>query len=517
MKSSLRTRLIVLFVGMLLFSIMSILAINMFFLPSFYQSRKIANMKATYNDVVDACKTIDVENATEEEANKVFDKLDIIGSNANVEVYIVQIEASAVSGDIAELRFFYPYDSKHLKMATIEQLDKYLKAIYFHTPLSNECETLLKEGNCAIYKMYDKRVASNYIELTGSMPGNYWVYLRTNYQGIQESSAMSNQFLLYVGAFVTIFAVIIIFFVGRSFTKPILRLAKHAQRMKSLDFSSRYTEKRKDEIGFLGESMNAMSDKLENTILELKNANNELKLDLERKAKLEQMRQEFLSNVSHELKTPIALIQGYAEGLLDNVNDDPESRAFYCDVIIDEASKMNTTVKRLLSLNQLEFGDEPVMLVHFDLNELIKNVVNSTEILFSQKGIELFFTPAEDSIFVWADEYMIEEVVTNYISNAINHVSNENKIEIKTNIDESNSLVRVSVFNTGEQIPEEEIPKIWSKFYKVDKARTREYGGNGIGLSIVKAIMEAHNQKYGLVNYNNGVEFWFELDIKNDE
>ena len=206
------------------------------------------------------------------------------------------------------------------------------------------------------------------------------------------------------------------------------------------------------------------------------------------------------------------MIQGYAEGLQENINDDPESREFYCDVIVDEANKMNKMVKRLLSLNQLEFGNGQVHLEHFDLNGVIDSVVSFSDILFQQKGVTLSYHRSDEPVMVWADEYMIEEVVTNYISNALNHVKYDNKIEIKMTKEEG--TVRTSVFNTGDPIPDEDIDKIWSKFYKVDKARTREYGGNGIGLSIVKAVMEAHNQKYGVKNYDNGVEFWFELDIK---
>jgi signal transduction histidine kinase len=256
--------------------------------------------------------------------------------------------------------------------------------------------------------------------------------------------------------------------------------------------------------------MNALSDKLEETISELKTANNELQLDLQRRTEQEEMRQEFLANVSHELKTPIALIQGYAEGLQENINEDVESREFYCEVIVDEANKMNKMVKRLLSLNQLEFGNGQVHLEHFDLNSVLDSVVNATDILFKQKEVTLSYQKTDNPVMVWADEYMIEEVVTNYVSNALNHVKYDKKIEIKAISDEE--VVRVSVFNTGDPIPETELDKIWSKFYKVDKARTREYGGNGIGLSIVKAVMEAHNQKYGVKNYDNGVEFWFELD-----
>ena len=221
------------------------------------------------------------------------------------------------------------------------------------------------------------------------------------------------------------------------------------------------------------------------------------------------MRKEFLSNVSHELKTPIALIQGYAEGLKECINEDDESRDFYCDVIIDESAKMNEMVKKLLTLNQLEFGKDQVTMERFELTELIRGVVQSTRILAEQKEVRVIFQE-EDPVYVWGDEFKIEEVVTNYVSNALNHVKYSNTIEIR--ILQEDKKVRVTVFNTGDPIPEEDLDKIWIKFYKVDKARTREYGGSGIGLSIVKAIMESMNQKCGVQNYDNGVEFWFELE-----
>lgn len=323
---------------------------------------------------------------------------------------------------------------------------------------------------------------------------------------------MSNQFLMYLGIVVVIAGMFIMFLVTNQYTKPILQLAQHAKDMQRLDFSMRYQGERDDEIGMLGDSMNALSDKLEQTISELKTANNELQLDLQRRSEQEQMRQEFLANVSHELKTPIALIQGYAEGLQENISDDEESRDFYCEVIVDEADKMNKMVKKLLSLNQLEFGNGQVHLEHFDLSDVIKSVLNATDILFKQADIKLSYHESPTPLMVWADEYMVEEVVMNYISNALNHVKYDKIIEIKTT--QTDSHVRTSVFNTGDAIPEEDIKKIWNKFYKVDKARTREYGGNGIGLSIVKAVMVAHNQRYGVRNYENGVEFWFELDRK---
>jgi signal transduction histidine kinase len=279
-----------------------------------------------------------------------------------------------------------------------------------------------------------------------------------------------------------------------------------------LDFEAKYRSGGQNEIGVLGANFNLMSEKLEEAVSELKNANYELQKDIEQKEKLENMRTEFIGNVSHELKTPIALIQGYAEGLKEGISDSPESREFYCDVIIDEANKMNQLVKNLLTLNQLEAGEE-VVLERFDIVELVRGIIQSNDIRIQQKEADVRFH-AKDSLYVWADELKVEQVFLNYFSNALNHVDNEKVIDVRIESDEERAKAKVTVFNTGKQIPEEDLEEIWDKFYKVDKARTREYGGHGIGLSIVKAILDSFHQEYGVVNYENGVAFWFELDLK---
>ena len=512
MKRSLRTRLIIIFSSMLIVTIGTICLANVVLLPSFYQNTKVNQMQGVYSRTVKICEDVDWENLNVTAQNKIYDKLDTLSINANVSIYVVQIKAYRGSGDITALQYVYPAGSDRLQQVSRSQLSKYVKEMYYNEPLGDNCQIINQTVNYSMYKVYDDRVESNFIELTGRMPDDYWVYLRTNYQSIQESASVSNQFLMCLGIIVVITGMFIMFLVTNQYTKPILQLAQHAKDMQRLDFSMRYQGERDDEIGMLGDSMNALSDKLEQTISELKTANNELQLDLQRRSEQEQMRQEFLANVSHELKTPIALIQGYAEGLQENISDDEESRDFYCEVIVDDAGKMNKMVKKLLSLNQLEFGNGQVHLEHFDLSSVIKSVLNSTDILFKQADIKLSYHESPTPLMVWADEYMVEEVVMNYISNALNHVKYDKIIEIKTT--QTDSHVRTSVFNTGDAIPEEDIKKIWNKFYKVDKARTREYGGNGIGLSIVKAVMVAHNQRYGVRNYENGVEFWFELDRK---
>ncbi|MBR3636376.1 MAG: GHKL domain-containing protein, partial [Lachnospiraceae bacterium] len=214
------------------------------------------------------------------------------------------------------------------------------------------------------------------------------------------------------------------------------------------------------------------------------------------------------------LKTPIALIQGYAEGLKEGISDDPESRNYYCEVIADEAAKMNELVKELMSLNELEMGDKTVQIERFNINEMILNQIQAMKVLAEQKGVVIVYEPFDYSI--WSDEFKIEEVFRNYLSNAIHHVDKDDngKKEIVIYTVESGDMLRVIVFNTGETIPEESVGKIWDKFYKVDKARTREYGGSGVGLSIVKATMELLGQNYGFDNKENGVEFYFEVQLK---
>ena len=292
-------------------------------------------------------------------------------------------------------------------------------------------------------------------------------------------------------------------------TRPVLRISRVSKRMAELDFSWRCEENRTDELGTLAHSLNEMSQKLSASMTDLKCANEKLQADIERERALEQAQLDFFSAVSHELKTPIALIQGYAEGLTEGMAEDPESRDYYCEVIQDEAGKMNKMVKQLLTLTALEFGNDKPVMEQFDLVTLISGVLSSAKILLQQKEAQVIFD-ASEPVMVWADEFKIEEVVTNYLNNAMNHLDGEKRIEIR--IEKNDKEVKVTVFNTGQNIPEEDLGKLWTKFYKVDKARTRAYGGSGIGLSIVKAIMDSHNKACGVQNVKDGVEFWFTLD-----
>ena len=229
------------------------------------------------------------------------------------------------------------------------------------------------------------------------------------------------------------------------------------------------------------------------------------------------MRKQFISDVSHELKTPIALIQGYAEGLVENVATDEQSQKEYAEVILDEANKMDALVKQLLELMKLEYGKREFNNTNFDIVELIQDVIRKGKVLQEQQQVDVKFE-SDKPIYVYADNFYIEQVMTNYYTNAIKNVKEiQDKKLIEINVEEKENKIKIKVFNTGENIPKDQIEKIWNRFYKVDTSRSRENGGSGIGLSLVKAIMNNYGNDYGVTNKENGVEFYFELDKAKEE
>lgn len=491
-KHSIRTRMTTLFTVVLLAALVSCWLANNFFLERYYVRNKQQVLIDVYGQMDRASRSEELEN------DEFLQRLNAVCESNNIGLLVMGSDGKGVRSSVR--------DSEMLRM----RLYKYLFGQFSKADVG---KVLKEEDHYTIYANTDRVIGGEYLEMTGILAEGELFIVRTALEPIRESVQLANRFLGDVGIIVLLVGVILIQFVSRRISEPILDLARLSERMSNLDFDVKFTGSGEDEITFLGNHMNQLSEALEKTISELKTANNELQRDIEQREKNDEMRKEFLSNVSHELKTPIALIQGYAEGLQECINDDPESRSFYCEVIMDEASKMNTMVKNLLTLNELEFGSEVVTMERFDLAAMIHNMLQSARILFEQKDVRLVFD-VQEPVFVWANEYKLEEVFNNYISNALNHVDGERVVKI-TMLRE-NGKVRTGVFNTGKPIPEDDVDRIWDKFYKVDKARTREYGGSGVGLSIVKAIMESMHQPYGVKNYENGVEFWFELDERAD-
>lgn len=373
----------------------------------------------------------------------------------------------------------------------------------------------IEPGNYRITVRAEEATKNAFITLDGTLNNGYSIKLRTPVAAIEESVGITNQFLLISGTVTVLIGLVFVLFIARSFTKPIRDLSRIAGNVAKLDFSDRYTGRRNDEMADLGNSLNSMSASLEKTISDLKTANLQLLSDNRQKTRQNEAHRAFISNVSHELKTPIALIQTYAEGLRENIAGGGESRDYYCEVIEDEAQKMTEMLKKLTTLMQLEAGGGELVIERFDIAELLRNLMEKNNILFAQRGIVPAAPPARP-VYVWADAFLIENVLTNYLSNALHHVEDGGRVEASVRPVEG-GRVRISVFNTGQPIPEDDLPRIWESFYKVDKARTRAYGGSGIGLSVVAAIMNAHHMPYGVFNREDkrtGVEFYIELESR---
>lgn len=442
-----------------------------------------------------------------------FEMMDAAGESGILETsgFDVDFDNFCANGNVTVMVFKADWTVVRSSISDIDRMLMEFGDILFNNRTG--VEVLLQEENYVLLRKTDTRLDSEYLVLQGTLSNGDQILMRSALESIRESVKISNRFLAYIGILAIVIGAMLTILVSKRITTPLLELTDISKRMTELDFDAKYRpkKKRRNEIDELGDHMNRLSHTLEQTISELKSANNQLLVDIEQKTQIDNRRKEFLSNVSHELKTPLALIQGYAEGLKECINDDEESRNFYCEVIMDEADKMNRMVKKLLTLNQLESGGETVTMERFDLTELIQGVLHASEILIKQNQIRVTEAPAEP-VSVWADEFLAEEIITNYLSNAIHHADGSREIAIRYVRREN--VIRVCVFNTGKQIPEAELEKIWGKFYKVDKARTREYGGSGIGLSIVKAAVESMHRECGVENREDGVEFWFELDAE---
>lgn len=485
---SLTWRLIFTMVGIVAGTVLLCCLFNNTFLEKFYIYHKEQALRTCYRNVFQICEKSDY---TADQYDVAFERL---CSDNNINMLITNADKVLVWTSYSNAQRFQM------------QMDDWI----YGTDRS-KIQVLYSGKDYTLVRQTDERLQSEYLVLLGKLNDGGRVYVRAAVESIRESASITNRFFVSVSAGMILFSILLIVIFSRSISHPLQALSDLSKRMSRLDFDAKFVQSGHGtrEIDELGQSMNELSETLEKTISELKTANISLTQDIEKKEQIDEMRKEFLSNVSHELKTPLALIQGYAEGLSECINDDPESREFYCDVIMDETEKMNHMVRQLLDLNQLEFGNDKVEMTRFNLTELIDGVIASSGIMAQQKQAQILFDP-QGPVYVWGDEFKVEQVITNYLTNAINHVEKEKRITISFRYHDN--LVRTSVFNTGEQIPEEELDKIWIKFYKVDKARTREYGGSGIGLSIVQAIMDSLHQKCGVINHPDGVEFWMELE-----
>jgi len=441
-----------------------------------------------------------------ETANNYYNKTNDVDIGAELEEVIINNNFDILIKTTDNI-MIYSSNTKDF-LSTLGEIDSIEQS-----SIINKKNIIYSDVNVQIKRLLDIRNGMNFILLSSKLDNGYLMYIRMPIASIKESVKISNEFLYLVGSIIIVVGGIVVLIISKRFTKPISELNGIAKKMSKLDFSQKYKVRDKDdEIEELGKSINEMSDKLEKTIKQLRSNNIELEKDIEEKSKIDEMRKQFISDVSHELKTPIALIQGYSEGLIGNVNSDEESRKFYAEVILDETNKMDKLVKQLLELMNLEYGKREFNDKKFDIVELINEIIRKAAVILEEKDIKIEFE-AKEKVIVYADDFYIEQVVNNYLTNAIKNVEEvDGEKLIKIELEELEDKLKVKVFNTGKNIEEENLNRIWNRFYKVDESRSREQGGSGIGLAIVKAIMSNYQNNFGVANKPNGVEFYFEVN-----
>jgi signal transduction histidine kinase len=336
------------------------------------------------------------------------------------------------------------------------------------------------------------------------------IFCVASVQPIQEASEVIREFFVYLFLGLIFISVILSLIYSNLISKPLVNLTHAANKISKMNFTEVCETTRKDEIGSLAKSLNFLSKNLQAALLDLQKKNKKLKDDIEKERQLDDMRKDFISNVSHELKTPIGIIEGYAEGLKDGIVSGEDAN-LYLETIIDESKKMTVLVTNMLELSKLESGIIKPNFESFNINRLINKIINKHRHDFEENKFNISFNSSTPYSYVYADPFQMEQVLTNLITNAIKYTPPQNDINI--NIEEKLDRFKISVQNMGVTIPEEEISKLFDKFYRLDKSRERtQKNSTGIGLSIVKNILHLHNSEFNLQNINGGVEFYFYLE-----
>lgn len=286
-------------------------------------------------------------------------------------------------------------------------------------------------------------------------------------------------------------------------TRPVLRISNVSKRMAELDFSWRCEENRTDELGTLAHSLNEMSQKLSASMTALKSANEKLQADIERERALEQAQLDFFSAVSHELKTPITVIKGQTEGMILNIGD-YQDRNKYLVRSLEIINTIENMLQEILAVSRMKSSKAGLKKEMIQFSDMLKQEYSMFEDLIVPKSIDWNENISPD-LCVIGDKSLIQKAVNNLVSNAISYSPEGSTIYL--NAFAKDGAVRFMLENTGVHIPDSEIPKLFDAFYRVEHSRNKRTGGSGLGLYIVKTILEQHQAKYSIINTERGVLF----------
>ncbi|PEK00388.1 sensor histidine kinase [Bacillus toyonensis] len=352
-------------------------------------------------------------------------------------------------------------------------------------------QTMDYEKNDIKYKLLIKPIK----EKDGSVA---YIYAMASLQPVDEAVQMVQDYYIYIIAFVVVLVFLASFYYSKQIAKPLLKINDTTKKIAHLDFTEKIPITSKDEIGDLSKNINTLSNKLHSHI-------GQLEQDIEKERKLEKTRKEFISGVSHELKTPLSIMKSCISILKDGVAE--HKKEYYFQAMEREVDKMDTLILDMLELAKFESGTYKMKMDSFYIDTVIEDICEHLSVEIEKKELRVHknIGPFE----VVANQGRIEQVIVNFITNAIRYTSNKEDIIIST-IDEKNRI-KVCIENKGTHIEEEQLDKIWDRFYRVDAARHRSQGGTGLGLAISKNILELHDAEYGVKNTEDGVLFYFYL------
>ncbi|MEI2318692.1 ATP-binding protein [Bacillus paramobilis] len=355
-------------------------------------------------------------------------------------------------------------------------------------------QTMDYEKNDIKYKLLIKPIT----ERDGSVT---YIYAMASLQPVDEAVQMVQDYYIYIIAFVVVLIFLASFYYSKQIAKPLLKINDTTKKIAHLDFTEQIPITSKDEIGDLSKNINVLSNKLHSHI-------GQLEQDIEKERKLENTRKEFISGVSHELKTPLSIMKSCISILKDGVAE--HKKEYYFQAMEREVDKMDTLILDMLELAKFESGTYKMKKDAFYIDTVIEDICEHLSVEIEKK--ELHVHKNICSFEVVANQSRIEQIIVNFITNAIRYTPNKEDIMIST-IDEKDRI-KVSIENKGTHIEEEQLDKIWDRFYRVDAARQRSQGGTGLGLAISKNILELHDAEYGVENTEDGVLFYFYLPKK---
>ncbi|MFC0331216.1 sensor histidine kinase [Paenibacillus sepulcri] len=453
--------------------------------------------------------TLVVDGIFMDEADTVMQPVVIQQKNSELEQGLVRVKGKITDLMLPEQRSYNPLYQDSLIDDALEDWREH----------SEQYGSLLQNGSPVQVEWTDEWSGVSYAVLIRELPegksGDRYLFVMTSLQPVGEAVETLKQYFVYIAPVILILVIVLSLIYSRIVSRPLVMLSRSAARLAKLDFTAQPEIRSKDEFGDLSRDMTVLSRNLDAALKELTHANEKLQEDIEDKERSEQLRKELIANISHELKTPLGIVKGFAEGLQDGVASDKRDR--YLALIVNETDRMNALILDMLELSKFEVKAVRLQPGSLSMASLVHKAADSFSGQLESKRLQVRLSQEDGEVpLVTADPRRIEQVVMNLLSNAIRHAVENSVITIDIRRTSPGKVTTV-IENTGPPIAEADMGRIWDHFYRAERSRDRKSGGTGLGLAIVKHILELHESEYGAVNTSQGVAFSFTLNESRGE